>query len=125
MLEITTIGSTADGASKIQPVVRRVFFTMVLNPWKGESGAWERVGKAYATREAARSWLPFVRGAWRNVCRVKIAQCTLRFKDGVLTERSKEILDKKFNMDAPNDKAQGSPRYPAATGSLSDSGKSK
>ena len=76
---------------------RTVFFTMVLHPVTG----WTRVGKAYFSRNDASGWLPFVRGAWRG-CRVKVSQCTLRFKNGALTERSREILDQKFNMDPPD-----------------------
>jgi len=50
---------------------------------------------------AVRARLPFVRGAWRG-CSVRVAQCTLRFKaDGLLTEASKRVLDRKFNLDAP------------------------
>lgn len=72
-----------------------VFFTMVRHPVKG----WMRCGNAYPSRKAATDWLPFVRGAWRGL-RARVAQCTLRFNDGVLTERSRKLLDQKFNLDA-------------------------
>jgi len=72
-----------------------VFFTMVLHPVQG----WTRCGNAYGSKKAAVDWLPFVRGAWRGL-RARVAQCTLRFDNGVLTEKSRTILDKKFNIDA-------------------------
>ena len=75
---------------------RRVWFTMVLHPTTG----WTRAGKAYGSCEAARSWVPFLRGAWRGLP-VKISQCTLRWADGQLDETSRRTLDKKFNMDVP------------------------
>lgn len=75
---------------------RTVFFTMVLHPGKG----WARVGNAYATRKGATSWLPFVRGAWRG-CQARVSQCTLRLENGALCEKSKRVLDKKYNLDAP------------------------
>ncbi|MFH1604883.1 MAG: hypothetical protein ABIH03_13350 [Pseudomonadota bacterium] len=79
-------------------VVRRVWFTMVLHPAKG----WIRAGKAYGSREAAREWVPFIRGAWHGL-RVKVSQCTLRWVNGQLDERSRRTLDEKFNMDAPKE----------------------
>ncbi len=75
-------------------VTRRVFFTMVRHPFNGPT----RVGNAYATKEAAKGWLPFVRGAWR-VCRVSVSSCTLRWVDGALDARSVRILDTKYNLD--------------------------
>lgn len=76
---------------------RTVYFTMVRHPTRGL----QRVGNAYPSRKAAAEWLPFVRGAWRG-CAVSIAQCTLRFKNDALTEASKRVLDRKFNLDAPD-----------------------
>jgi hypothetical protein len=76
--------------------VRRVWFTMVLVPSKG----WTRVGKAYGSEKAARSWLGFVCGAWHGL-RTKTAQCTLRWTDGVMDERSRRTLSEKFNMEPP------------------------
>jgi hypothetical protein len=82
--------------------MQTVFFTMVNHPAKG----WMRVGKAYGSRDAAREWLPFVRGAWRGM-RVKVVQCTLRWINGQLDEKSRTVLDKRFNMDAPNEPMAG------------------
>jgi len=79
----------------MQTEKRTVFFTMVDHPVKG----WARVGNAYATRKDAAGWLPFVRGSWRGL-RAKVSQCTLRLVDGQLSETSKRVLDKKFNLDA-------------------------
>lgn len=76
---------------------RAVYFTMVQHPVKG----WMRVGSTYKTRESAAEWLPFVRKCWRMVCRVRVSQCTLRLVNGELDEKSKRVLDTKFNMDAP------------------------
>lgn len=78
-------------------IVRRVWFVMVLHPDKG----WMRVGNAYGSRQAAREWLPLVRGAWRGL-RTRVSQCTLRWVNGELTDRSRRTLDEKFNLDAPN-----------------------
>lgn len=73
---------------------RTVFFLMIDHPIKG----WTRVGNAHATRETAASWRPFVRASWRGICRVKVSQFTARFVDGKLSERSREVLDKKYNL---------------------------
>lgn len=73
---------------------RTLFFTMVLHPSTG----WTRVGNAYHSRKDASEWIPFVRGAWRCL-RVKVSQCTVRFKDGVICEKSRKLLDVKFNLD--------------------------
>lgn len=88
-------------------LVRRVWFTMVLIPGKG----WTRVGKAYGSRENAKGWLPFVSGAWHGL-RTKVSQCTLRWVDGAMTERSRETLSTKYNMEPPappNDKISNAP----------------
>ncbi|HYE79203.1 MAG TPA: hypothetical protein VEI97_14565 [bacterium] len=74
---------------------RTVFFTMVRHPVNG----WIRVGNAYASRKAASGWLSFVRGAWRG-CQVRVSQCTLQYVGGVLTERSRAVLDQKYNLDS-------------------------
>lgn len=74
---------------------RRLFFTMVRHPASG----WTRVGPAYPSREAAREWLPFVRGSWRG-CAAKVAQCTVRLEGGTVCEASRRVLDEKFNMDS-------------------------
>lgn len=74
---------------------RTLFFIMVVHPVRGLL----RVGKPYASREAASSWLSFVRKSWR-VCRVYVAQCTVTWRDGKLCQRSAQMLDRKFNMDA-------------------------
>ena len=73
---------------------RTIFFTMV----RSHSG-WVRVGPAYSSREAAREWLPFVRGSWRG-CAAKIAQCTIRLDGGKVCEKSRRVLNEKFNMDS-------------------------
>ena len=77
-------------------LVRRVWFTMVLMPTKG----WTRVGGAYGSEKAARGWLRFVSQAWHGL-RTKTAQCTLRWQDGVMDERSRRTLSEKFNMEPP------------------------
>lgn len=77
-------------------MTRTVFFTMVHHPVDGTI----RVGNAYGSRSAARSWLPFVRGAWRG-CRASVSQCTLRWVNGELDERSLRLLDEKYNLDPP------------------------
>jgi hypothetical protein len=82
--------AVAGGRSK-----RVVFFTMVLHPVKG----WIRVGNAYPTRKAAAEWLPFVRGAWRGT-RAKVTQCTVWLDANKVSEESRKVLDKKFNLDA-------------------------
>ncbi len=73
---------------------RTIFFTMVRS-----SSGWVRVGPAYPSREAAREWLPFVRGSWRG-CAAKIAQCTIRLDGGKVCEKSRRVLNEKFNMDS-------------------------
>ena len=75
---------------------RRLFFTMVRHPVTG----WMRVGNAYATRKGAQGWLSFVRAAWRGLP-ARVSQFTLRFVDGALDERSRRVLDEKFNLEPP------------------------
>jgi len=75
---------------------RTVFFIMVLHPFSG----WIRVGNAYSTKKAAKSWEPFVRSAWRGL-RTRVSSVTLEWIDGHLSEASKGKLDKKFNIDPP------------------------
>jgi hypothetical protein len=76
---------------------RRLYFTMVCHPL----GA-KRVGNAYATKQDARDAVPLVRGAWRGL-RVKISQCTIVWRDGVLCPKSLQTLDHKYNMDPPKE----------------------
>jgi len=74
-----------------------VFFTMVQRP----DGEWMRVGRPHSTREAARGWLPIVKGQWR-FCKTSIRKLTVRFKaNGDVTEATKRRLDCEFNMDPP------------------------
>lgn len=68
---------------------------------------WTRVGNAYARKEYARDWLPFIRASWRYLFRVRVSQCTLRLVDGVPDERSRLVLDRKFNLDVPGPQAKG------------------
>ncbi len=74
---------------------RTVFFTMVLHPVDG----WIRVGNAYPSRKSATDWLPFVRGSWRG-CRARVSQCTVRLDGGKVCEKSRRLLDEKYNLDA-------------------------
>ena len=74
---------------------RTVFFTMVMHPLKG----WTRVGNAYPTRKLAGEWVPFVRGAWKGL-RVKVSQCTVYLENGKVSEKSRRLLDTKYNLDA-------------------------
>jgi len=77
-----------------QQSTKTVFFTMVYH-----LSGWMRVGNAYPTRESAKEWLPMVRARWRGL-RTKVESCVLTFKDGVLSEESRQLLDQKFNLDA-------------------------
>ena len=77
---------------------------MVLIPSKG----WTRVGKAYSSQKAAQGWLGFVSSAWHGL-RTKTAQCTLRWRNGVMDERSRRTLSKKFNMEPPSVKPPAAP----------------
>ncbi len=76
-----------------ESTTRKFFFVMVEHPMKG----WIRVGNAYSSRATAIGWGPIVRGAWCG-CRVKVSQFTARFVNGKLDERSREVLDKKYNL---------------------------
>lgn len=78
---------------------RTLYFTMVRHP----SSGWIRVGKPFSKKETARGWLSFVKGAWRGLP-VKISQMTCTLVDGEIDEKSKQILDEKFNMDPPQKK---------------------
>lgn len=74
---------------------RKLFFTMVLHPATG----WTRVGNAYGSRKIAHSWLPFVRGAWRGL-RAKVSQFTVILENGRPCEKSRRVLDTKYNLDS-------------------------
>ena len=77
---------------------RRLYFTLVCHPL----GA-KRVGNAYPTKQDARDAVLFVRGAWRGM-RVKVSQCTIVWRDGVLTPKSVETLSCKYNLEPPREK---------------------
>jgi hypothetical protein len=73
-----------------------IFFIMVLHPKNG----WMRVGKPYGEKETAKSWVPFARKAWRGL-KAKVVQCIVSLDDnGQPDQKSREKLDKKFNMEA-------------------------
>lgn len=74
---------------------KTVFFTMVMHPVNG----WIRVGNAYPSRKSANDWMPFVRGAWRGL-RAKVSQCTVQFEGERMCEKSRRLLDVKYNLDA-------------------------
>ena len=96
-----TTPTNADGSPRVvlDAVVRRdVHFTMV----RLQKG-WTRVGRAYATKETAESWLDFVSKAWGDRP-AEVSTCTLTFVNGQLDEESRRTLDETYNMDAPNDK---------------------
>lgn len=82
-----------------EPLVHRVFFTMVWHPRYG----WIRVGKAYPSKKSAQEWVPFVRSYWRGL-RTRVVSCTLRFVDGRMTAASAKKLDAKFNMTPPDNR---------------------
>lgn len=73
-----------------------LWFTMILNP----SGEWVRVGRPHRSKHVAASWLPFVRGAYRNCCRAKVSCCEIHFnQDGLPTEESIRRLSEQFNVE--------------------------
>ena len=74
---------------------RTFFFLMVLVPTKG----WTRVGNAYRSKEVASSWIDFVSACWHGL-RTRVSKCTLTWRNGKLDDRSRRILDKKYNMDS-------------------------
>ena len=93
-----SITSTAQLASGTQHrVVGRFYFTMILHPFNG----WIRVGRPYATRATAQSWIPFVRKAWRG-CRAKVSTFIPKYESGEMDAESKRILSERYNFDAPN-----------------------
>lgn len=73
----------------------RVWFIMVNHPEHG----WMRVGKRYLKQDVAKSWVPFVKKAWRGLP-TRFRSFTARYKpDGTLTDRCKRQLDEVFNCD--------------------------
>lgn len=87
---------TTPQPASLKRMVRQVFFIMVLHPVNG----WMRCGNAYASRKRAREWTPFVASAWRGL-RARVASCTLRWDaNGNMSERSRRVLDEKFNLNA-------------------------
>lgn len=84
-------------AHTLDQLVGRFYFTMVLHPFNG----WIRVGKPYATRAIAKSWIPFVRKAWRG-CKAKVETFTPKYENGEMNAESKRILLERYNFDPPN-----------------------
>ncbi len=74
---------------------RTVFFIMILHPANG----WIRVGNAYGSRKIAQGWTGFVSKAWRGL-RTKVSQCTITLEDGRPDERSRKVLDQKYNLNS-------------------------
>lgn len=71
-----------------------VFFTMI---WNGV--VWVRIGSAYRSKECAHSWLGFAKAAHLSG-RGKVVRLMVPIiSPGKTTERVKQILDRKFNMD--------------------------
>ncbi len=94
-----TTPTNTDGSPRVvlDAVVRRdVYFTMVRLA-KG----WTRVGKAYATKETAESWLDFVSKAWGDRP-AEVSTCSLTWINGDLDLESICKLDQMYNMNAPN-----------------------
>ncbi len=60
-------------------------------------GKWHRVGRIYRSKEAARSWAPWVRSAWR--ARTKVKTVTIGVVDGKPTESSVRLFDEVYNCD--------------------------
>ena len=75
-------------------VRRRVFFTMVKTPTGNV-----RVGNAYGSEEAATEWLGFVSAAFGGR-QAFVEPLDLEYVEGVLSEETVSILDRKFNLDA-------------------------
>ena len=74
----------------------KVFFVMIQHPEEG----WMRVGVQHPTKDSAQSWLSFARAGWAN-WPGRVSQFTAEIVDGKLTERSRKILDQKYNMSTP------------------------
>lgn len=75
---------------------KTVYFIMVLHPTNG----WIRHGQPYRNKDAAKSWLSFVSEACGGR-RTEVESCKLTYIDGNLDNESINLLDEKFNMDAP------------------------
>ena len=89
---------------RLDQLVGRLYFTMVLHPFSG----WIRVGKAYGSREAAESWVPFVRKAWRG-CRAKVETFRYKTVNGAMDSDSAKVLSERYNMDTPNTEVEHRP----------------
>lgn len=74
------------------PKQYEIFLTLI----KRDDGQWRRVGKYYYSKEAAKSWLPFIRAA--NHCAAKVDRIRVTLENGVPDERSKKMLEK-FKID--------------------------
>lgn len=81
---------------------RKVFFTMMHHPAKG----WIRVGRPFASREVAKSWVPFVEKA-KGGAPVHVESFTLIFDNGSLTPACVKRLSARYNMDPPAPEAKG------------------
>ncbi|MFO0383263.1 MAG: hypothetical protein ACK506_16290 [Pirellula sp.] len=68
-------------------------------------GSLSRVGQPYGSLELARSWISFVRSAWRGH-ELRIVSYTVRFNpDGSPTDKSIRKLDRFFNLEVKEGKA--------------------
>lgn len=71
-------------------MTREVYLTLIKHP---ETGQWTRVGPVYQSREAAKSWIPFVKSAWFST-QAKTHRVRLtRDKNGKLLPRVLAVLD--------------------------------
>lgn len=76
--------------------IAQVFFTMVEI-----TTGWVRVGDAYSTRREAEDWLDFVSES-KGGRPAKVEELKLNYIGDALDEETIQILDEKFNMDAPS-----------------------
>ena len=61
------------------------------------TGVWVRTGKPYRTKEAAKSWLSFVKSAC-HAKRGKVIKVTVTLIDGQPSQADVERFDKEFNL---------------------------
>lgn len=71
----------------------KLYFTMAHTP----NGV-KRIGNPHRSLEAAKSWVPFVRGAWHSRVTVRSIEVT-RDADGNPTQEFLRRMDEEFNMD--------------------------
>lgn len=77
-------------------MITEIFLVLSIN----HDGEWSRFGPVYLSKETAKSWVPFVKGANRGAATKTIRVKIERGRDGRVTQRCRQMLSDKFKIDS-------------------------